>query len=215
LNADGSDLISSTYLGGTANEDVHGYIPDGTGGVGALLAEGKLNRDQANSLCVKTRNTTRRLERNQPAVAIRMLEAFNHEVTAYIQGGVLSAEDGQPLIIEANFIIALIAEFGIAGFDGHLRYVEDSLPSEVYLSEGYPNPFNSTTSISFGLLEASRVLLRVFDMTGRELETLVSGDVQAGIHTAVWYAERYTAGIYIIKMETATFSESRKVTLVK
>jgi hypothetical protein len=183
--------------------------------VGDLLAADKLNRGQANSLCVKTRNATRRLERNKPDVAIRMLEAFNHEVTAYIQGSVLSEEDGRPLIIEANFIIALITEFGTAGFDDHPRVVKEPLPIEIYLSESYPNPFNSTTHISFGLPEASQILVRVFDVNGRELATLTSGEIQAGNHTAVWNAEGLTAGIYLIRMETPTFNATRKVTFVK
>jgi len=183
--------------------------------VTALRTAGALNQGQANSLCVKTRNGINRLERNQPSVAIQMLEAFKQEVTAYMRSRVLSAAQGQPLIDEANFIISLISEFGTAGFDGHLVLDEEPLPSETYLSEMYPNPFNSVINLTFGLPENAPVSVRVFDFSGRQVATLASGQMRAGVHNVLWNAEGFTSGIYLVKMEAPGFTDVRKVTLIK
>jgi len=91
----------------------------------------------------------------------------------------------------------------------------DLLPNEFVLEMPYPNPFNAVTRIAFGLPEASQVAIRVFDITGREVATIVSCELQAGSHTAVWNAEEFTSGIYLVKMETPSFSDVRKVTLIK
>jgi hypothetical protein len=90
-----------------------------------------------------------------------------------------------------------------------------ALPDAYSLGQNFPNPFNAVTRIAFGLPEASQVSIRVFDVAGRELATLVSGELQAGNHTAVWSAEGFNSGVYLVKMETPNFSDVRKVTLVK
>jgi len=63
--------------------------------------------------------------------------------------------------------------------------------------------------------EASQVSVRVFDVVGREVATLISGNLEAGNHVAVWSAEGLNTGVYLVKMETPTFSATRKVMLVK
>jgi len=83
------------------------------------------------------------------------------------------------------------------------------------LSAAYPNPFNPSTTIKFALLEDSKVRLTVYDLAGREVATLVNGELKAGAHSATWIAEGFTSGIYLVKMETPKFSATRKVTLVK
>jgi hypothetical protein len=71
------------------------------------------------------------------------------------------------------------------------------------------------TRIAFGLLEASPVSIRVFDITGREVATLLSSELKAGNHTVTWNAEGFNSGLYLVKMEASNFSEVRKVTLIK
>ncbi len=101
------------------------------------------------------------------------------------------------------------------GFASLVANASTSIPEDYYLAQSYPNPFNAVTRIAFGLPEASRVSVRVFDVSGREVATVVSGNLQAGNHTAVWNAEGFTSGIYLVKMEAGSFSDVRKVTLVK
>jgi len=90
-----------------------------------------------------------------------------------------------------------------------------STPTEWSLSEPYPNPFNPSTTIKFALLEDSRVRLTVYDLAGREVALLVNGELKSGAHSATWNAEGFTSGIYLVKMETPQFSETRKLTLIR
>ena len=92
---------------------------------------------------------------------------------------------------------------------------EAVIPDNYYLSQNYPNPFNGLTRFAFGLPEASRVSVRVFDVSGRLTATLVEGNLAAGNHTAVWNASTSPAGVYLVKMESGAFSVVRKVMLVK
>ena len=101
------------------------------------------------------------------------------------------------------------------GFTASDAVASAIIPDNYSLGQNFPNPFNAVTRIAFGLPEASRVSIRVFDVAGREVATLVSGNLEAGNHTAVWSAEGFNSGVYLVKMETPSFSDVRKVTLIK
>jgi len=90
-----------------------------------------------------------------------------------------------------------------------------SQPTEWNSSEPYPNPFNSITTITFGLDKSAPTCLAVYDLSGREVASLLNLELKAGTHSATWNAEGFTSGIYLVKMETPNFSATRKVTLVK
>lgn len=81
---------------------------------------------------------------------------------------------------------------------------EDSpvgIPTELYLSQNYPNPFNPTTSISFGLPVESAVTLKVFDVQGRLVETLVNGSLTAGHHRVHFDGAKLGSGVYFYRLE--------------
>ena len=80
-----------------------------------------------------------------------------------------------------------------------------SLPSEYMLAQNYPNPFNPSTIIRFGLPAASNVSLKIFDVLGREVATLVNNELAAGYYNYQWNATNMTSGIYIYRL-TATSS---------
>ena len=101
-------------------------------------------------------------------------------------------------------------------------------PSEITLSnnkpadsdfevETYPNPFNGQTTISFKLQAASEVKLTVYDVTGREVASLVSGHLSAGLHDVTWNAEGMTSGVYFVRLAVAGRQTAgvQKVLLVK
>ncbi len=89
------------------------------------------------------------------------------------------------------------------------------VPDNYFMSEGYPNPFNPTVRLSFGMPEAAKVNISVYDLSGRLVSVLVSGAAKAGQHTATWNAETKPSGIYWIKMTSGSFQQVRKVMLVK
>jgi hypothetical protein len=89
-----------------------------------------------------------------------------------------------------------------------------TLPTE-YKIDNYPNPFNPTTTINFQLPEAGMVTLRVYDILGQEVATLVNEMKQAGYYSATFDASKLTSGIYISTIQTNNFSQSKKMLLVK
>jgi hypothetical protein len=92
---------------------------------------------------------------------------------------------------------------------------------EYALAPNYPNPFNPSTTVRFSLREAANVVLRVFDLQGREVATLVEGAMPAGEHTAHWDASGVAGGAYFVRLEAgqggsgATFRAVRKVLLLR
>jgi hypothetical protein len=94
--------------------------------------------------------------------------------------------------------------------------VEDiSPPTGFTLGQNYPNPFNPSTKISFTMPKAGSVTLKVFDMQGREIATLVEGELGAGNHETVFDASRLTSGTYIYRLVTRDFVETKKMVLLK
>ena len=92
---------------------------------------------------------------------------------------------------------------------------ESVIPDDYYLAEGYPNPFNSTVRLSFGLPEESRVSISIFDLSGRQVDVLESGVVKAGQHVATWNAATKPSGIYWVQMNAGDFKQVRKIVLMK
>ncbi|MCB1059416.1 MAG: VCBS repeat-containing protein [Calditrichaeota bacterium] len=94
-------------------------------------------------------------------------------------------------------------------------YSQTVIPVNYELSANYPNPFNPTTQIQFGLPEAQNVQLTVYDITGREVTKLVDGSFGAGYHTVTFDASSYASGVYLYRIVAGSFVESRKMILMK
>lgn len=88
-------------------------------------------------------------------------------------------------------------------------------PQQFALSNNYPNPFNPTTVISYQLPTSSQVTLKVFDMLGREVAILVNGRVSAGQHEVQFDASQLSSGIYIYRLQTGEFIQTKKMMLIK
>jgi hypothetical protein len=92
---------------------------------------------------------------------------------------------------------------------------EDVLAKSYHLDQNYPNPFNPSTTFSFTLPSRSFVSLKVFDLIGREVENLLSEEMQAGKHYRRWNASEFPSGIYFYRIQAGSFSETRKLVLLK
>ncbi|NOS86240.1 MAG: T9SS type A sorting domain-containing protein [Ignavibacteria bacterium] len=93
--------------------------------------------------------------------------------------------------------------------------ITNNLPHEYALHQNYPNPFNPTTSIKFDLPSDDFVNLSVFDLSGRLVNTIVTGNLTAGSYDFDFIATDYPSGIYIYKLSTRYFEQSRKMVLIK
>ena len=94
--------------------------------------------------------------------------------------------------------------------------VEDlSVPIQYSLSQNYPNPFNPTTTLEFSLPQNSFVTLKVFNVLGKEVATLVNGPVEAGKHKLNFDASNLNSGVYFYKIEADNFVDTKKMILLK
>ncbi len=89
------------------------------------------------------------------------------------------------------------------------------IPVEFSLSQNYPNPFNPSTKINFDIPANSLVTLKVYDVIGNEVMTLVNGQKEAGSYTVNFNASNLSSGIYIYKIQAGDFSAIKKMTLIK
>ena len=83
------------------------------------------------------------------------------------------------------------------------------------LYQNYPNPFNPSTTISFSLLSKSFVTLKVFDLRGREVSTIIKEELSAGIYSRTWNAINISSGIYFYRLQAGSFTETKKLILLR
>jgi hypothetical protein len=90
-----------------------------------------------------------------------------------------------------------------------------ALPSGIELKQNYPNPFNSTTTIEYEIPKRAFVKIRVYDVTGRRVATLVDGTKTAGRYSTVFKTDGLPSGTYLYRFEADGISRTKKMTLVK
>jgi hypothetical protein len=93
--------------------------------------------------------------------------------------------------------------------------LSDILPASYDLLQNYPNPFNPTTKINYQIPELSFVTIKVFDVLGNEIETLVNEEKPTGTYEITWYAGSLPSGIYFYRIQTGSFIETKKMILMK
>ncbi len=90
-----------------------------------------------------------------------------------------------------------------------------TIPEEFYLSPTYPNPFNASTILTYGLPVKTHVSLQLFDINGREVGTLVEGKKQAGVHRTILNAVNMPSGLYFVHLSASGHMFTRKVMLIR
>lgn len=93
--------------------------------------------------------------------------------------------------------------------------IETNIPREIFLDQNYPNPFNPSTTIPYGLNEASNVELIVYDMLGRKIQTLVTGYKNPGRYNVKFNAESLSSGVYFYRLVTDNNVFVKRFTLIK
>lgn len=91
----------------------------------------------------------------------------------------------------------------------------NAVPSRFALQQNYPNPFNPATTIEFALPEASVVRLDVYNILGQKVAGLIDGVMQVGVHSIRFDASSMPSGVYFYKLQTGTFVQTRKMTILK
>ena len=120
-----------------------------------------------------------------------------------------------------TFHVGGIVQYEFSGFSDKFRLESGLLlsckggNSEYSLNQNYPNPFNPSTTIKFGIPEASDVQITIYDMVGNKVDVLVNDNLSAGYHTYNWNASNRASGIYFLQMTTSKFTKVNKMLLIK
>jgi hypothetical protein len=96
-----------------------------------------------------------------------------------------------------------------------VKNISPEMPSDFALHQNYPNPFNPVTNIKFDIPKSEFVTVKIFDVTGREIETLLSEQLQAGRYSISWDATNYPSGVYFYQLITNSYSQTKKMILIK
>ena len=92
---------------------------------------------------------------------------------------------------------------------------EQPVPMTYNLSSPYPNPFNPSTTIQFSLPQSEMVSMKVYDLNGRLIETLLNDFYDMGKHTITWDGSSQSSGMYFVRLESGEYIQTRKVVLVQ
>jgi len=106
--------------------------------------------------------------------------------------------------------LGFVGEFAVA-----VEGVDGPVPADIGLGENYPNPFNPSTTIEFGLDQAQSVRLTVYDLMGRAISVLVDEQMAAGTYKVTYDASHLPSGLYMYRLDTESGSMAHTMTLVK
>jgi len=109
-------------------------------------------------------------------------------------------------------ILSVAVGKGVAA--GVSESTRDGIPTAFSLSQNFPNPFNPSTTINFDLPQQTHVVLKVINMLGQEVATLVDGPEQAGYRSVVFDAGGLASGMYVYRLTAGSFTETRKLVLL-
>ena len=124
------------------------------------------------------------------------------------------------LTVNGNNILAGICGLGVwlhplSDVIDAVRGNGDNAPLQFSLSQNYPNPFNPSTVINYQLPVMSHVTLKVYDVLGREVKTLVNEREGAGTHATTFEAASLPSGVYFYRLQAGSFVQTRKLVLIK
>lgn len=153
---------------------------------------------------------------------------LNWEKIGFVSGHGTASQSHSYYLVDDNLLTGKYAyRLKQIDFDGSFTYskeveVDLSLPQTFSLEQNYPNPFNPSTTIKYSIpnvtltgAEASRVILKVFDILGNEVATLINENKPAGNYEVNFDAKNLSSGAYFYKLQAGSFVETRKMILLK
>ncbi len=103
----------------------------------------------------------------------------------------------------------------VTSFNTPTNVAGELIPTEFKLKQNYPNPFNPTTKIQYSIKQACNIIIRVFDIIGREVETIVNDYKSPGIYSVDFDGSKLSSGIYYYQMKAEDFVQTRKFVVIK
>ncbi len=132
--------------------------------------------------------------------------------------GIVSGGQSSILCSRSSVLIGCVINgvaYGDTSFIVGINQISSEVPNEFSLSQNYPNPFNPTTKVKFQIPNSGFVKLIVYDLLGKEIQTLVNQQLSPGIYEVDFDGSNLPSGVYYYKLESGTFTETKKMVLVK
>ncbi len=171
-------------------------------------------------------NWTTATETNNKGFEVQRSNGGEYQTIGFVQGSGTSTQQHSYTYSDQNVVNGNYSyRLRQVDFDGSSEYsqvVEVSVnsPVEFSLAQNYPNPFNPSTKINYALKVDSKVTLKVFDVLGQEVVTLLNENIAAGAHNVTFDASRLNSGVYLYKIEAngvdgSSFTSVKKMILTK
>ena len=148
-----------------------------------------------------------------------VIEAMNYDDQLTLECDIKGADKWE--IIDENGDVFMCSGPQILKLNGGSgRFIlrnrtSSEIPTEFTLFPAFPNPFNPSTTIGFSLGSSATATLRVYDITGKIVNTLLEHELELGHHSVQWNASGFPSGIYFIQFSTDKFIETQKIVLMK
>ncbi|MDD3559547.1 MAG: T9SS type A sorting domain-containing protein, partial [Melioribacteraceae bacterium] len=146
----------------------------------------------------------------------------NDELVTFIPGFGTTTETKRYMFDDENLqngeYLYKLVQLDYDGTRNEVASVEvevDYVPKEYLLSQNYPNPFNPSTTIEFGLPKASNVEIVIYNLTGEKVKEVVNDNLREGMYKINVDLSNYPSGLYLYRMKTNNFSDTKKMLLIK
>ncbi|CAG0942367.1 partial Bacillopeptidase F, partial [Candidatus Brocadiaceae bacterium] len=158
---------------------------------------------------------------NKGFVVERSINGVSWESAGFVEGrGTTSESVTYRYTEKATVIGTIFYRLKQTDFDGTYRVygpvsVENTVPVEYALEQNYPNPFNPSTVITFSLPKEEQVRLSVLNTLGEEVDVVTNQRFQAGVHQLNYQPQQLAAGVYFYKVQAGSFTQIKKMMLLK
>ncbi len=199
----------------TQSPNAVGSIENLTNGVIDLIADEKISQNFGNQLIRRLEQASLRLNQNNKFLATLNMVIFKVRVTTLRISNHISSATSSSLNYSADGVIDLIQYDDSPNGMPSVNVDELMTPTKYSLEQNYPNPFNPTTTIEFSIPKDANVTLKIFDVLGKEVATLVNDQKAAGTYILNWNASNFSSGLYFYRVTAGEFTDTKKMFLVK
>jgi len=198
--------------------DAIGSVENLTDGVIDLIADEEISQNQGNILINRLNTVEHKLQQGNEFVALIHMVLFKARVLILRISSQISLETYKNLNYSSDGVIDLIVdeeERQTAGTRESFDFKDLTTPKTYELSQNYPNPFNPSTTIEFTVPKDAAVTLKIYDVLGKEVATLVNEQKPTGTYIVNWNASNFSSGLYFYKLTAGDFNQTKKMFLVK
>jgi cyclomaltodextrinase / maltogenic alpha-amylase / neopullulanase len=157
-----------------------------------------------------------RSESKSSSILASDLPVSTKYLTNLIDGSVIDVQSaGESIVIDLEAYQAKVFYLGEVPVSVAQEDVENLIINEFMLNQNYPNPFNPSTKISFQIPNSEFVTLKIYDILGREVKTLVNKEMEKGKYDFDFNASSFSSGIYFYRLKAGSFVDTKKLILMK